>query len=340
MDLERKEILIELCEKLLDMRMGDKPRITTIMKRAQEGKILYELDKKYLEKKAAYIKFETSEPEPQPEPQPEPHHFDQPLQDTSQQKNDCLCETCGKKIVGDPNFCGSCGAKILRKNEIKLKTMECNICHFKSRDKEQFRNHFDRAFHNKATEIKTHMEYNDPSRSAVSPGTPPTDPKLWNRLKAEKKEYQTIETKQAKKFPTWVIVIGVILGIGLTLTVAFPNGVTWILWVPILIGYGGLKLRFPKLLIIFLIFACFFILGLVAMSDLFMNLIGNDLVDNLTEREKILEGLDEYERQAMITGINNCQYNAGYQVSDEYGDEVKQDCMEKLERAAANMRGP
>ena len=217
--------------------------------------------------------------------------------------------------------------------------MECNICHFKSRDKEQFRNHFVRAFHNKAAETKTHIEYNDPSRFGVSPGTPPTEAAL-NRLEAEKKEYQTIKSKQDKKFPKWVIVIGVILGIGLTLTVAFPNGVTWILWVPILIGYGGLKLRFPKLLIIFLIIGCFFILGLVAISDLFMNFVGDDLVDDWTEREKILDGLDEYERQAMSTGIFNCQNNAGYQVSDEYGDEVKQNCMEKLERAAANMRGP
>lgn len=341
MDLEHKEILIELCEKLLEMRMGDKSRIAIIMKRAEEGKILYELDKKYLENKAQYIKFETSEPVSKPplkqqQPELQSDSLDQPQQATSQQKNDCLCETCGQKIVGDLNFCGFCGAKNLRKNEIKLKTMECNICRFSSTDKEQFNKHFDRAFHISCRDLFEGKVYE--FGEAVSPDSPPTEAAL-NRQQAQTDSVSKNCLQQAKKFPTWVIVIGLILGIGLTLSVAFPNGVTWILWVPILIGYGGWKLRFPKLLIIFLIAGFAFILGLLALSNLFLDLGGREILEDFTEQEKILEGLDEYERQAMSTAIAKCQF-IQYQVSGELGDKIKQDCMEKLAEVAANMRSP
>ena len=58
MNLERKETLIEVCTKLLEMKVGDRPRIMGIKKRAEEGKILYQLDKKYLERLTVYIRYE------------------------------------------------------------------------------------------------------------------------------------------------------------------------------------------------------------------------------------------------------------------------------------------
>jgi hypothetical protein len=329
MPLERKDTIIQICKKLLEMNIGDKPRITVIKERTEEGKILHQLDKKYLEKMAAYIKFEAPEPAKTPPqkqtPSDKPHQSEQP---PNPHRKFNFCGMCGQKMTGDWNFCTSCGTKKPRKNEIKLKTMECDICHFSSTDKEKFDKHFDRAFH---ISCRASLD--------VSPGPPPTEAAL-NRLQVQKKEYQIVKSKQAKKIPGWIIVIGVILGIGATLTVAFPNGVTWILWVPILIGYGGWKLRLSKLLIIFLICLCFVILGLIAMFGLFMEFAGDEIIDDWTEREKILQGLNEHERLAMSTGITNCQYNAAYYVSDEYGDQIKEDCMEKLARAAENMRGP
>ena len=64
MDINKTSTLIAVCEKLLKMKLGDRGRIETIKARAEQGRILYELDKKYVEKMAAYIKYEDeSKPE-------------------------------------------------------------------------------------------------------------------------------------------------------------------------------------------------------------------------------------------------------------------------------------
>ena len=84
MDLERTDILIDVCTKLLEMRVGDRPRISSIKKRAEEGKILYQLDKKYLERLCQYIKYE-SQPQPPPQAQPRPQ----------QNQASSFCGACG-----------------------------------------------------------------------------------------------------------------------------------------------------------------------------------------------------------------------------------------------------
>ena len=99
MDLERKETLIEVCTKILGMRMGDRVRIENIRKRAEEGKILYQLDKKYLERLSQYIKYE---PESQSRPQ---------TQSRPQQNQSSFCGACGTQIPAANNFCTNCGAK-------------------------------------------------------------------------------------------------------------------------------------------------------------------------------------------------------------------------------------
>ena len=58
MDVNKASTLIAVCKKLLKMKLGDKARLQTIKARAEQGRILYELDKKYVEKMAAYIKYE------------------------------------------------------------------------------------------------------------------------------------------------------------------------------------------------------------------------------------------------------------------------------------------
>ena len=108
MDLERKELLIQLCTKLLEAKIGDRPRIIIIKKRAEEGKILYQLDKKYLERMAQYTKFEALEPTTTPPPkQVQPEAYNKPFQ-TPSEPNYGLCSNCGNPI--NNKFCPKCGS--------------------------------------------------------------------------------------------------------------------------------------------------------------------------------------------------------------------------------------
>ena len=71
MDVNKTSTLIAVCERLLKMRLGDKARLQTIKARAEQGRVLHALDKKYVEKMAAYIKYEEI-PQESPPPKPEP----------------------------------------------------------------------------------------------------------------------------------------------------------------------------------------------------------------------------------------------------------------------------
>tara|TARA_Y100000590_G_scaffold219940_1_gene249030 strand:- start:174 stop:836 length:663 start_codon:yes stop_codon:yes gene_type:complete len=85
-DLNKPSTIIAVCTKLLKMKIGDKQRIESIRARAEQGRMVYQLDLKYVEKMAVYIKFEENNsqeegnPEPtQPSP-PSPRHKIEPTQ--------------------------------------------------------------------------------------------------------------------------------------------------------------------------------------------------------------------------------------------------------------------
>ena len=64
-DFDKPSTLTAICVVLLKMKLGEKARIENIKARAEQGRILHQLDKKYIEKLAAYIKYE--EPKEKPE---------------------------------------------------------------------------------------------------------------------------------------------------------------------------------------------------------------------------------------------------------------------------------
>ena len=108
MDINKTSTVIAVCEKLLKMRLGDKTRLQTIMARAEQGRVFHALDKKYVEKMAAYIKYEEI-PEERPPPRPEPVVEEvvppKPMQKSS------FCSGCGTEIPSSNNFCTKCGTK-------------------------------------------------------------------------------------------------------------------------------------------------------------------------------------------------------------------------------------
>ena len=119
MDVNKTSTLIAVCERLLKMKLGDKARLQTIKARAEQGRVLYALDKKYVEKMAAYIKYEEI-PQESPPPRPEPVVEEQvvpepvvevvpPRPEPKQQSS--FCGNCGKDIPPSNNFCTNCGAK-------------------------------------------------------------------------------------------------------------------------------------------------------------------------------------------------------------------------------------
>jgi hypothetical protein len=74
-DLNKPSTIIAVCTKLLKMKIGDRQRIESIRARAEQGRMVYQLDLKYVEKMVVYIKFEenNSQEEGNPEPtQPSP----------------------------------------------------------------------------------------------------------------------------------------------------------------------------------------------------------------------------------------------------------------------------
>ena len=120
MDVNKTSTLIAVCERLLKMKLGDKSRLQTIKARAEQGRVLYALDKKYVEKMAAYIKYEDI-PQESPPRRPEPVVEEQvvpepiveevvpPRPEPKQQSS--FCGNCGKDIPPSNNFCTNCGAK-------------------------------------------------------------------------------------------------------------------------------------------------------------------------------------------------------------------------------------
>ena len=119
MDVNKTSTLIAVCERLLKMKLGDKARLQTIKARAEQGRVLYALDKKYVEKMAAYIKYEEI-PQESPPPRPEPVVEEQvvpepvvevvpPRPEPKQQSS--FCGNCGKDIPPSNNFCTNCGTK-------------------------------------------------------------------------------------------------------------------------------------------------------------------------------------------------------------------------------------
>ena len=104
MNLDNPSTLIAICAELLKRKLGEKTRIETIKARAEQGRILHQLDKKYIEKMAVYIKYEEpieeTPPPPQATPPPSPR-----------QGRDSFCVNCGTKILFSNNFCTNCGTK-------------------------------------------------------------------------------------------------------------------------------------------------------------------------------------------------------------------------------------
>jgi hypothetical protein len=104
-NLDNPSTLIAICTELLKRKLGEKTRIETIKARAEQGRILHQLDKKYIEKMAVYIKYEEPiEETPSPPPQETPPS-------PPRQGGNSFCSNCGTKILSSNNFCTNCGTK-------------------------------------------------------------------------------------------------------------------------------------------------------------------------------------------------------------------------------------
>tara|TARA_Y100001934_G_C12026683_1_gene619378 strand:+ start:50 stop:706 length:657 start_codon:yes stop_codon:yes gene_type:complete len=95
-ELNKSPVLIAVCTKLLKLKVGDKQKIEIIKARAEQGRITYELDKKYIEKFMAY--YIIDEPPQQPPQQP-------PQPSTN------FCKSCGTQVSLGEKFCTSCGSQ-------------------------------------------------------------------------------------------------------------------------------------------------------------------------------------------------------------------------------------
>ena len=93
------------------MKIGDKQKLQVIKARAEQGRITYELDKKYVEKLAAYVKYE----------EPQTSYQNTPSQNTSNS-----CSKCGASILDNNKFCTECGS--LQKAQPSAGTGEGGFC--------------------------------------------------------------------------------------------------------------------------------------------------------------------------------------------------------------------
>ena len=93
------------------MKIGDKQKLQVIKARAGQGRITYELDKKYVEKLAAYVKYE----------EPQTSYQNTPSQNTSNS-----CSKCGASILDNNKFCTECGS--LQKAQPSAGTGEGGFC--------------------------------------------------------------------------------------------------------------------------------------------------------------------------------------------------------------------
>lgn len=112
MNINSSNVLIAVCNKLLKMGLGDRTRINMIKARAEQGRIVPQLDRKYIEKLAEYAKLT---PEPQPISEQSPSDLtittdSEPKISTNVNK---FCTSCGARYTVGSNFCPSCGHSIV-----------------------------------------------------------------------------------------------------------------------------------------------------------------------------------------------------------------------------------
>ena len=109
------------------MKVGDKNKLKVIKARAEQGRITYQLDIKYVEKLMAYYNYNEEPSPPQkpyqaPPPQkpyqaPPPQKPYQapppqkPYQAPPPQNNSNSCSSCGAQIIDNNQFCIECGAQ-------------------------------------------------------------------------------------------------------------------------------------------------------------------------------------------------------------------------------------
>ena len=82
------------------MKVGDKNKLKVIKARAEQGRVTYALDIKYVEKLMAYYNYNEVPLSPQKQYQAPPP------QNTSNS-----CSSCGAQIIDNNQFCTECGAQ-------------------------------------------------------------------------------------------------------------------------------------------------------------------------------------------------------------------------------------
>ncbi|HJJ23653.1 MAG TPA: zinc ribbon domain-containing protein [Nitrosopumilus sp.] len=107
-DLNQLSVLIEVCTKLIKMRVGDKNKLQVIKARAELGRIIPQLDLKYVEKLMNY--YDYSEPPTSQKPYQAPQS-QKPYQAPRLPNASNSCNSCGAKIIDNNQFCTECGAQ-------------------------------------------------------------------------------------------------------------------------------------------------------------------------------------------------------------------------------------
>jgi hypothetical protein len=97
------------------MKVGNKHKLEVIKARAEQGRITYQLDQKYVEKLMIYYNYNEPTPPQKPYQAPPPQ---KPYQAPPPQKpyqapppnTSNSCNSCGAKIIDNNQFCTECGA--------------------------------------------------------------------------------------------------------------------------------------------------------------------------------------------------------------------------------------
>ena len=88
------------------MKVGNKHKLEVIKARAEQGRITYQLDQKYVEKLMIYYNYNEPTPPQKPYQAPPPQKpYQAPPPNTSNS-----CNSCGAKIIDNNQFCTECGA--------------------------------------------------------------------------------------------------------------------------------------------------------------------------------------------------------------------------------------
>jgi hypothetical protein len=98
------------------MKVGDKNKLKVIKARAEQGRITYQLDQKYVEKLMIYYNYNEPTPPQKPYQAPPPQ---KPYQAPPPQKpyqappsnTSNSCSSCGAQIIDNNQFCTECGAQ-------------------------------------------------------------------------------------------------------------------------------------------------------------------------------------------------------------------------------------